>query len=217
MRETKDQKIARLERKVNELNQSLRNKKLEHREISNGSKKKIEQLQQRIKEMTTLHKQEVAELRAEIQRLEKNITKEKETSRLVRAHNKVLEQEVEELQGGSEPKLSQDYLESIRYDNESRLESFGWGVPTDKWGTPFIDPDSLILHINPNTGDRLCWGAEHAILELIKDEQFYIDSLASVKDYQSAARRGDLNALEIIHKKGMEIYRKLYPNYFSKQ
>lgn len=217
MRETKDQKIARLERKVNELNQLLKSKKSEYKETDSDFKKRIAQLQQQIKETKTQHKQEVAKMQAEIQQLNENISKAEESNQLLRAHIRMKEKEIKELQGQPEEIFSDDWLEITRRDDESRLESFGWGVPTDKWGTPFIAPENLILNINPNTGNRLCYMDVFPILELIKNEKFYIDALESVKDYQQAARKGDLEALEIIHKKGMEVYHKLYPDYFSKQ
>ena len=217
MRETKDQKIARLERKVNELYQLLKSKKSEHKETDSDFKKRIAQLQQQIKETKIQHKQEIAKMQAEIQQLNENISKAEESNQLLRTHIRMKEKEIKELQGQPEEIFSDDWLEITRRDDESRLESFGWGVPTDKWGTPFIAPENLILNINPNTGNRLCYMDVFPILELIKNEKFYIDALESIKDYQQAARKGDLDALEIIHKKGMEVYHKLYPDYFSKQ
>ena len=212
MRETKDQKISRLERRVKQLENELKELKKNNRSARKDNRAEIS-------EMEKLHKKERDKLTEEMMEVyaKNNELKEqlhlisenfesicnKERSRQIRLTPEVIEQE----------KIIKELREISKMDADSRLESYKFGFTSDKWGVPFVDPKTLILNIDPNTGERLLYGTDRIIIDKIKYSNLYQEKLMFVYPFVEKAENNDIEAMDIIDEEGRYLYEKLYRDF----
>ena len=205
MRETKDQKIIRLERKIEKLENYIRELKAGRRQL-----KKDVKLGMNIKE--TSHKSDIANLNrliSENSRLQKSITDLDEEKKgliiLLRNSNKSKEDI-------SFEKSRNDLKQLSCEDNEKRLEYWEMGFSKDKYGFTFIDPDMLTLNINPNTGARLRPFSCVHIAKSIGNDPLYIKKCDELYELKERVFR-ECEIEEFINNVGRELYEKLYKDF----
>lgn len=141
MRETKDQKIIRLERKIQKLENYIKELKAGSRQL-----KKDVKLGMNIKE--TSHKSDIANLNKEMNRLIS------ENSRLQKSITDLEEEKkglIIRLKNSNKSKEEIRFEESCNNlkqmsneDNVKRLEDWNMGFAKDKYGLTFIDPLCLL-------------------------------------------------------------------------
>lgn len=209
MRETKDQKIVRLERKIKELENCIKEQKAGNRQFK-------KELKQGFNIKETSHKSDIANLNKEINRLitenrilQKTITDLEEEKKgliiLLRNCNKTKE-EIRFEESCNELK------QMCSEDNAQRLEYWEMGLLKDKYGITFIDPTTLTLNINPNTGEMLKRFSCAIIAETIKNDPLYIkksDEFYEFKEKVFCERKIE----EFINNAGRELYEKLYKDF----
>ena len=209
MRETKDQKIIRLERKVKELEGYIKTLKAGNRQFK-------KELKQGMNTKEFSHKSDVANLNNEINRLisensrlQKIITDLDEEKKgliiLLRNSNKSKEDI-------SFEKSRNDLKQLSCEDNEKRLEYWEMGFSKDKYGFTFIDPDMLTLNINPNTGARLRPFSCVHIAKSIENDPLYIKKCDELYDLKERVFR-ECEIEEFINNVGRELYEKLYKDF----
>ena len=103
--------------------------------------------------------------------------------------------------------------EISKKDADSRLEYYNLGFTSDKYGVPFVDPKTLILNIDPNTGDRLLYGTAQIIIDKIKYTDLYQKKLMHVYPLVELAENDDFDAMDTIDTEGRYLYEKLYRDF----
>lgn len=209
MRETKDQKIIRLERKIKELENCVKEQKAGNRQFKKELKQGLN-----IKEIS--HKSDIENLNKEIHRLitenrilQKTITDLEEEKKgleiLLRNSNKTKE----EIRFDESFNAFKKFTEE---DNAQRLEYWEMGLLKDKYGITFIDPTTLTLNINPNTGEMLKHFTCAVIAEAIKNDPLYIEKCDELYELKERVfRKSDIE--EFINSTGRELYKKLYKDF----
>ena len=209
MRETKDQKIIRLERKIKELENCVKEQKAGNRQFKKELKQGLN-----IKEIS--HKSDIENLNKEIHRLitenrilQKTITDLEEEKKgleiLLRNSNKTKEEIRFEESFNAFKKFTEE-------DNAQRLEYWEMGLLKDKYGITFIDPTTLTLNINPNTGEMLKHFTCALIAEAIKNDPLYIEKCDELYELKERVfRKSDIE--EFINNTGRELYEKLYKDF----
>ena len=209
MRETKDQKIIRLELKIEELENYIKELKLENRKL-----KKEVKLGMNIKENS--HKSDIINLNKEInkittenirlQKLVIDLKEEKKTLNiLLKNSNKTKEEILFEESYNDLKQLSHE-------DNVKRLEYWEMGFLEDRDGKTFIDPTILTLTINPKTGEILRPLSCVNIMKTIENDPLYkkrCDELYELKE--RVFRKHEID--EFINNTGRELYEKLYKDF----
>ena len=209
MRETKDQKIVRLERKIKELENCIKEQKAGNRQFK-------KELKQGLNIKETSHKSDIANLNKEIHRLitenrilQKTITDLEEEKKglitLLRNCNKTKE-EIRFEESCNELK------QMCSEDNVKRLEYWEMGLLKDKYGITFIDPTTLTLNINPNTGEMLKHFSCAIIAETIKNDPLYIKKCDELYKLKERVFR-ECEIEEFINNVGRELYEKLYKDF----
>lgn len=209
MRETKDQKIIRLERKIEKLENYIRELKAGSRQL-----KKDVKLGMNIKE--TSHKSDIANLNKEMNRLisensrlQKSITDLEEEKKgleiLLRNSNKTKEEIRFKESFNAFKKITEE-------DNAQRLEYWEMGLLKDKYGITFIDPTTLTLNINPQTGEMLKPFSCVIIEETIKNDPLYIEKCDELYELKESVFR-ECETEEFINNAGRELYEKLYKDF----
>ena len=214
MRETKDQTILRLKRRVTELEGELKTFKSQARAYKKECRLDYAEVEAK-------YKQQIAKLQAEIsekyerwnserQDLEKRLaTAESHLKRINESERQKRLKEDEKWEAYQE----QEWLKECRRYNDSRLEYYNLGLYCGKDHYNFINPWFLTLNINPHTGAKLNVGGTTSILNIIKDNPYYQQKIEAVKPYLDAADDEDPEALSFIDSIGRDIYEKLYPDF----
>ena len=209
MRETAQTKMARLERKISEL-------ELEQKELKKQNKLLQKGGRQNLCEIEKIHKVEVSTLNAEIARLKreneelKNTIEELEKDKVAlisRAYNsgKTKEEIAQE-------KMSKELAVISAEDAQNRLEAWNMGLTRDQFGVPFIDPFFLTLKINPHTGERLTiFGRNHICNRILEDP--YYEKRAIEVDKFKESNHTESEIEEFIDSVGRDLYEKLYPDF----
>ena len=209
MRETKEQKIIRLERKIKELENCVKEQKAGNRQFKKELKQGLN-----IKEIS--HKSDIENLNKEIHRLitenrilQKTITDlEEEKKRLeilLRNSNKTKEEIRFEESFNAFKKFTEE-------DNAQRLEYWEMGLLKDKYGITFIDPTTLTLNINPKTGEMLKPFSCVIIEETIKNDPLYIEKCDELYKLKESVFR-ECEIEEFINSTGRKLYEKLYKDF----
>ena len=171
MRETKDQKIVRLERKIKALESDIRKQRVKNRQFKKELKQDMNIKETSHKNVIINLNNEINRLTTENSRLEKliiDLEEEKKTLKiLLRNINKTKEEiRIKE--------SSNDFEKQNYEDNEKRVKYWEMGLLEDIYGIKFIDPTILTLNINPNTGARLKPFSCIDISKTIKTDPLYI-------------------------------------------
>ena len=209
MRETKDQKIIRLERKIEKLENYIKEQKAGNRQFKKELKQGLN-----IKEIS--HKSDIENLNKEIHRLitenrilQKTITDLEEEKKgleiLLRNSNKTKEEIRFEESFNAFKKFTEE-------DNAQRLEYWEMGLLKDKYGLTFIDPTMLTLNINPNTGERLKPFSCVHIAKSIENDPLYIKKCDELYELKERVFR-ECEIEEFINNVGRELYEKLYKDF----
>lgn len=207
MRETKDQKISRLERQKKELERSNTEKNKEINKLkkqliddSNNIKLKKEFEEKEHNLLLTINKlnQENEKIKLELKRTKKikeQIFEEKENkineclTEISRLKTILYSHEIYDIEKPlkkEKVKLPQSYLDDIEYWNNRVLEEFNSRncYATYKGCLPFFD-EKLIITINPKTGARLADDNKYKILKIIGDNplyELYIEKISKIDD-----------------------------------
>ena len=214
MRETNEQKIARLKRKVAELEAKLKESKRQNRQNLRCYKTNVADIDKTHKGEAKLLTDKILELQqswaAEKAELEEQIRKLKEENQNLRILNSLENKKVERIK---EDRRLNALRSEIQADNGSRLEYYNMGLYSGKDHSCFIDPYVLVLKINPYTGALINIYGSMAILDLIQDNPYYIQKKAEVEPYLEAVEESDPDALAFIDGVGRDLYERLYPNF----
>ena len=211
MRETKHQKIARLSRKVLELESKLKEMRKQSKVVQKESNYDIVEIEKK-------HKLEILELRKEIKQLQLQHEEEKRTlvSELEQTKELVIfwRNRTEEYQEKEDMKSRSVFEEDTKLHNDIRLEYFNGGLYCDKYQYHFFDRDNLIFTKNPYTGGTLDSDAIKLIKRLIQNETYYIQRLTEIQTkLQESDFDSDLDLQLKIYDLGMEIYKNLYSDF----
>lgn len=194
MRETKDQKINRLEKKVDELETFIKEIKRGNREYVRGLKFKIKELTFQLEKQTS----ENANLSSTIE----NLQKEYDTLKLEYDDRTRRYKEQERRIRGYEELHDDFFLDRLNY--------FMAGALCDSGSFTFFDPKTLIIKIHPLNGRYISDTWEGEALEILKKEETYKDSLKIVdknRYLEDTDKAWDF--IEIVDREG----RKLLPKY----
>ena len=181
MRETNEQKIARLKRKVAELEAKLKESKRQNRQNLRCYKTNVVNIDKTHKGEAKLLTDKILELQqswaAEKAELEEQIRKLKEENQNLRMLSSLENKKVERIK---EDRRLNALRSEIQADNGSRLEYYNMGLYSGKDHSCFIDPYILVLKINPYTGALINIYGSMAILDLIQDNPYYIQKKAEL-------------------------------------
>lgn len=217
MRETKEQKIARLERKVNEKDNELKSLQKELKETKKELKNNIQN-----------------DYESKIKSLKDNIKSIKDENKTILYNNsKLIESNIELLD-----KIEiyerivfqstfKEYLERVESEKGWHIETlrtqynnyecFKAGLISNKWGIPFFDYNNLIITINPHNGKELNTVQINDIQNIIKNNSLYIEYMKIMKklieeNKPSYFKDYDYGMITT-YNLGKELYDKLYADY----
>lgn len=198
MRETKDQKIIRLERQKAELGELVKELKKKVRGAGNDSKEEITNLKRKIRDLRTKHKEEIEKLTSERDNLSREVEKLKKELEIARYLRKQAESKSsnsdnswlnedpktpkpsEKVRPHSEryqtheQKRSMEEFEKTCLDDDSKnLESFNFELNTNSYGIPFFDLKDLLITINPKTGRQLTPSQREMLLSSLRNNEEY--------------------------------------------
>ena len=203
MKETKDQKIERLEKIIGEQKAELTEVKKDRKRL-NYAVKRLE------KKREQLSLQSSKEDTAKIKELEKQtLSNQSEIDSLIR-QNRKLKKENEDLTNALNEANRQlkDYLWE-KDENNWRLLNFMSGFERDKWGQLFFDVDTLITRINPLNGNFPTSEQETAITNILKDTPQYEEIRKRIEPLKQRIKEEDYEATMLFYsecKKLMENY-----------
>lgn len=220
MRETPAKKIIRLEQEVAKLKQESKLLKSQLRTFHKNSR--ADSI-----EMNKTHKKEMTRLQTEMSKMrltwesEKNeLEKKLEEARGLADYWREKAQELDANERQKQERIRQErekrqLLEECHRYDDSRLEYFTSGLYCDRDQREFIDSMALILHINPHTGAFLSLDGFCTIYNLIKDHPYYQQKLEEAKKYRGISEydEGYFESKSAIHSIGVDIYKKLYPDF----
>lgn len=207
MRETKDQKIIRLERQKAELGDLVKELKKKVRGTGKDSKEEIKTLKSQMRELKSKHKLEIEKLTSERDSLlleVEKLKKDLELSRYLRkqAESKVKSSNSTESWLEEDPKESQslkatysdrpatykeiqameEWDKMCKDEDERNLEAFNFGLDENRDGLPFFDPKDLLITINPKTGRRLTPFQRDMLLNSLRNNEEYKRFLRSAEE-----------------------------------
>lgn len=215
MRETKDQTITRLKRVNSELTERLRDINKKNRSTRREGKDKMTEIEK-------MYKTEITNLKNEVIKLQNKIEEERNV------WNKELDETKQSLlywknkcEGKTtnvEERRRDEGLSILERDKQERdkvrLEYFEGELWEDKYHYHFFDPYTLILKINPYTGQELNIYGTGKILNLIEKNSYYLERLEMIQHYlDDHDFDNDLSLKQKVYEVGMDIYRTLYPNF----
>ena len=215
MRETKDQKIKRLENKKITLEKEIKEIKKENKELkkeynktkemwSNTNKLDSDQIEQLTSFNISL-KEEVTILKKQLNEIEKNNGNYKEQ------YLKLFDI-IKQGYDGNNLRLRK-YIDHIE---EDELEYYNMEFGVNKHNQSFFNPSTLIITINPIFGYGLCEREQQYILNLIKNEPIYIKTLEETKEIRETVKRDPYSYDEILtlFQIGKALLNKLYIHLF---
>lgn len=220
MKETKTQTIDRLKQEVAKLKQESKLLKSQLRTFHKNSR--ADSI-----EMNKTHKKEMTRLQTEMSKMrltwesEKNeLEKKLEEARGLADYWREKAQELDANERQKQERIRQErekrqWIEECHRYDDSRLEYFTSGLYCGKDHIEFIDSVFLILQINPHTGALLNIDGYKTIYNLIKDDSYYQQKLEEAKKYRGISEydEGYFESKSAIHSIGVDIYKKLYPDF----
>jgi hypothetical protein len=220
MRETPAKKIIRLEQEVAKLKQESKLLKSQLRTFHKNSRSdSIETNKTHKKEMTRLQT-EMSKMRLTWESEKNELEKKLEEARGLADYWREKAQELDANERQKQERIRQErekrqLLEECHRYDDSRLEYFTSGLYCDRDQREFIDSMALILHINPHTGAFLSLDGFCTIYNLIKDHPYYQQKLEEAKKYRGISEydEGYFESKSAIHSIGVDIYKKLYPDF----
>lgn len=203
MRETKDQTITRLKKRVQEMEAELKAIKTEKRVMAKTCKT-----------IQTKHAQNNHELAKERERALKDLQTQFRTLR-DSYHTLLVRQSRCKCDVLFSSKLfgmtDRAWYQQIEEDNQKRLEAFNQGVFMDPYGCMFFFKDSLLLAINPHTGEKLNLGQLTRIYHIVRDQGFYHEMLQQVASFPK--HFSEVDKMIAIDRAGRTVYEKLYSTF----
>ena len=210
MRETKDQKITRLERQKKELEDLVKQLKKTNKGSDKDYKEEIKNLKSTIRDLKSNHKLEIDQLVSEIERLKEELKEVKYKNECLKLCQ-ILEENEKNDRGKPKELTTQSFkecqkeLEKIsKSDSQKRLDSFTFGLDCDIYGRSFFNYKDLLIKIDPKTGEWLSDFQRQMLLEFVRNNDMYKRYL---KEVSSLTSEFD------IHDKCRELYEKLYKDY----
>lgn len=215
MRETKDQTITRLKRVNTELTEKLRAISRQNRSARREERDSIIEIEKKYKTEITNLKNEVIKLQDQIED-ERNVWKKEldETKRLLHYWKHKRESKTNNV----EERRREEGLSILERDKRERdkvrLEYFEGELWEDKYHYHFFDPYTLILKINPHTGQELNINGTIEILNLIENNSYYVERLEMIQHYlDDHDFDNDYSSQQKVYDIGMDIYRTLYSDF----
>lgn len=207
MRETKEQKIIRLEQKVIKLEAELKNQK-------SLTKKQIKDLKENQKDMNSQSKiefkEELKKLQNEYKELDyeyKKLWDKYYTTILRNSRSKNSALFSIYLTLGDDTK----FYKQIEEDNKKRLDSYHKGDFLDPYGNLYFFDKNLMITINPKTGERLNLSQLTKIYSILKNQKEYLMALTEVEQLKKT--NDGVEYLMFIDSKGRELFERFYSNF----
>lgn len=198
MRETKVQKIARLEKKIEEQKKEMSEIKKDRKRLNYA----VERLERKIQKLSAQSSKEDA---AKIKELENKLEKAREYCKdLVAKHNKSVAvfREI-----ARRNKILRNSPEISDKDfNMKRLSYFMRGLYEDIDGFPLFDFDTLITRVNILNGGWITEEISRKIKERLENNETYKETLKRCEPYIEAAKNYDKEASDFII---MEVWKLL--------
>ncbi len=198
MRETKVQKIARLEKKIDEQKKEMTEIKKDRKRLNYA----VERLERQIQKLSASSSKEDA---AKIKELENKLEKAREYCKdLVAKHNKSVAvfREI-----ARRNKILRNSPEISDKDfNMKRLSYFMRGLYEDIDGFPLFDFDTLITRVNILNGGWITEEISRKIKERLENNETYKETLNRCEPYIEAAKNYDKEASDFII---MEVWKLL--------
>lgn len=198
MRETKVQKIARLEKKVEEQKKEMTEIKKDRKRLNYA----VERLERKIQKLSAQSSKEDA---AKIKELDNKLEKAREYLKdLVAKHNKSVAvfREI-----ARRNKILRNSPEISDKDfNMKRLSYFMGGLYEDIDGFPLFDFDTLITRVNILNGGWITEEISRKIKERLENNETYKETLKRCEPYIEAAKNYDKEASDFII---MEVWKLL--------
>lgn len=198
MRETKVQKIARLEKKIEEQKKEMTEIKKDRKRLNYA----VERLERQIQKLSAQSSKEDA---AKIKELENKLEKAREYCKdLVAKHNKSVAvfREI-----ARRNKILRNSPEISDKDfNMKRLSYFMRGLYEDIDGFPLFDFDTLITRVNILNGGWITEEISRKIKERLENNETYKETLKRCEPYIEAAKNYDKEASDFII---MEVWKLL--------
>ena len=161
MRETKEQKIARLEKKIIEQENTIASKKSAIRELKQLIRHHTELAEKRRKRLLEYKKQ----VKKQDQLLAEKDSSIKKQSNIIGQ----LRLDLKIRSNGQQSRFSSSYIAI----DQSRLDSLYAGLPEDKYGCLYYDTNNLLLRINPFSGNTISTNEKIELQEFLNTE--YLD------------------------------------------
>ena len=207
-RETKLQKIERLQRQKGEWETKCKEANRTIRELSTSLRRKTvdPSIIDGFKETIASQKSTISNLQRELSKLEKQNQRLNSDLESLREFNKYLQREEKD---PSVIELKRD----LEADGKSRLEYFNSGYWEDKWGQSFFD-DRLILNINPFNGYSLFFDAQSALDNLLSADykDLWEEKKRQLEKYRLQYEKYRIDELTFKQKKnqlGLDIWKVL--------
>jgi len=198
MRETKVQKIARLEKKIEEQKKEMTEIKKDRKRLNYA----VERLERKIQKLSAQSSKEDA---AKIKELENKLEKAREYLKdLVAKHNKSVAvfREI-----ARRNKILRNSPEISDKDfNMKRLSYFMGGFYEDIDGRPLFDIETLISRVNILNGGWITEEISRKIKERLENSETYKETLKRCEPYMEAAKNYDKEASDFII---MEVWKLL--------
>ena len=206
MRETRDQKIVRLERQKGEWETKWREEHRINRQLSSSIKKQTvdPSVINNLKETIATQKDTISKLQQSLSDLEKQNQKLNSDIDSLREFNKYLQREEKD------PSVI-ELRRQEEEDGQNRLEYFNNGYWEDKWGLSFFD-DQLIPNINPFNGVRIFAGTQSELMKLLLTDynDLWEEKQKQLEKYRNQFDKYFINELTFKQKRnqlGMDIWK----------
>lgn len=207
MRETKEQKIIRLEQKITKLEAELKNQKT-------VSKKQIKDLKDVQKDMNsqtqTEFKEQLKKLQNEYKELDfeyKKLWDKYYTTILRNSRSKKSALFSIYLTLGNDTK----FYKQIEEDNKKRFDSYHKGEILDPYGNLYFFDENLMITINPKNGERLNLSQLTKIYSILKNQKEYLSALTEVEQFRKTNNGAEY--LMFVDNKGRELFERFYSNF----
>lgn len=218
MRETKLQKIARLQRQKDELNITCKEQRQIIRRLSSDLKKQNidHSVLKKYEDNIAILKCETESLRTEVLKLESIISNLERTNKELIRRNKSLNNGIIE-----KDKEVSNLLKQIDKPNTSqRIEDFNNGLYKDRWGNCFFD-DSLYPTINLFTGEKITLNTQVEIMKVIdvKCKKLYDSNMNTLYEYHDSLHNGGIKEYQYGEKRhllGLQIWKEISDDYVLK-
>ena len=213
MRETKDQKITRLERQKKELEDLVKQLKKTNKGSDKDYKEEIKNLKSTIRDLKSNHKLEIEQLVSEIEILKEELKEVKYKNDCLKL-GQILKEDEEKNRGKSKELTTRSFKECKREieqdildENQRRLREFEFGYDTDRYDKPYYSLKDLLTNVNPMTGEWLSDFQRQMLLEFVRNKDVYKRYL---KEVSSMTSKSDEYK---IYDKCRELYQTLYKDY----